>query len=64
MEGEMPVPAKKKVGIAGYVSPQSRKPVTRRIKSATDDILTRRAINKIPASKRAKAQAKDANPGH
>jgi hypothetical protein len=48
----MPVPAKKRMGIAGYVSPQPQVPVTKRKKSAADLAALERALKKLPASKR------------
>lgn len=58
--GKMPVAAKKRVGMAGYVSPQPLTPVTKRTKTAVDVVLLQRALKKLPDSKRAqKAQNRD-----
>ena len=49
------IPAKKRVGIAGYLSRQPRTAVTKRPRTAGDAALVKRAIGKLPASKRPKA---------
>jgi len=54
---KMSVPAKKRVGIRGYVSPQPRTPVVKRPKTPLDDEIMKRAIDRLPAGKRSKEPA-------
>jgi hypothetical protein len=51
----MPVPAKKRIGMKGYVSPQPRVPVVKRRKMVSDDLGVKRALKRLPAAKRVKA---------
>jgi hypothetical protein len=50
----MPLPNKKRVGIAGYKSALPQTPTTKRKKSLADMALLKRSLSKLPAAKRSK----------
>ncbi len=57
MEGSAMFPARKKSGMAAYVSRQPRTAIVKRIKTVAAVALVKRAASKLPVAKRAPREA-------
>lgn len=50
------IPQKKKTGLSSYLSSQPTSPVVKRRRLVSDVVIAKRALDRIPASKRSKSK--------